>query len=614
MCKMLTHLTVVLTLASIALGQHFLEQPPINYTEGNSFNDCKERFVTSNSHRKSKIIPNAIGVSTNISSYAFGGFRAYRTEFQHMAAIGWTRSETWIEYLCGGSLITWKFALTAAHCSQDINSLPPDTVRLGDTHLDSTEDDESAQQIPIARFIKHPQYRMSRSYYDIGLVELEKNVIPNSAICVACVWREPGVPEDLMDAVGFGALGFGEKLSPTLQKVKLQALDATICADRVPINRRQMPEGLRDDQLCAHSETMDTCEGDSGGPLQTHRYNMFGNVFPLVVGVVAFGTPCAEGSTGVYTRVSSYLDWIEKEVNQSLSYEVCPGLNFCKRRESFSIFQDGTIDPKWTKSRVGLLWKEADTDIYQCGRVLIDYNFVITSADCVTSSKGPPRYVASSSNSDRAAIEEVFVHPRFIKGRPYNDIAIIKTQKYANLDEMYPACLWPEQKRFDRRDFLLLVGVLAPSIQSYEESFNISTKSFGQYFLRGDDCHVGENVADNDLNCIRKSAKLVPGCQLDYGGPVMLENFDEQFTAHGIVSRMSQGCGGNIIFTSLAPHRQWMESIIFKASQRWIKYRSSETFTTSASSTYVGRNGVLSRLHGEIMAGLIIACLGYFVW
>ncbi|EAL39495.3 AGAP011431-PA [Anopheles gambiae str. PEST] len=66
---------------------------------------------------------------------------------------------------------------------------------------------------------------------------------------------------------------------------------------------------------------MDTCEGDSGGPLQTDRHDLFGNTFPLVVGVVSFGTPCTDGSTGVYTRVSSYLDWIEKEVNQSLSYE-----------------------------------------------------------------------------------------------------------------------------------------------------------------------------------------------------------------------------------------------------------------------------------------------------
>uniref|UniRef100_A0A182TXL6 Peptidase S1 domain-containing protein n=1 Tax=Anopheles melas TaxID=34690 RepID=A0A182TXL6_9DIPT len=160
--------------------------------------------------------------------------------------------------------------------------LPPDTVRLGDTDLASTDDDESAQQIPIARFIKHPQYRESRKYYDIAVVQLEKNVIPNSAICVACVWRELEAPGDLMDAVGFGALGLGRELSPILQKVQLHALDATICAERIPVNRRQMPEGLRDDQLCARSETMDTCEGDSGGPLQTLRYDLLGNIFSFI--------------------------------------------------------------------------------------------------------------------------------------------------------------------------------------------------------------------------------------------------------------------------------------------------------------------------------------------
>ncbi|EAU76266.1 AGAP011430-PA [Anopheles gambiae str. PEST] len=126
---------------------------------------------------------------------------------------------------------------------------------------------------------------------------------------------------------------------------------------------------------------MDTCEGDSGGPLQTDRHDLFGNTFPLVVGVVSFGTPCTDGSTGVYTRVSSYLDWIEKEVNQSLSYEVCIGVNVCDRKLNPSIA--ATIEPKWTNSRVGLLWKETQTDIYQCGGSLIDYQFVITSADCV---------------------------------------------------------------------------------------------------------------------------------------------------------------------------------------------------------------------------------------
>ncbi|XP_061514315.1 serine protease 53 [Anopheles gambiae] len=609
MCKMLTHLTVVLTLASIALGQHFLEQPPINYSEGNSFDDCEIRFVTSYDQHESerKLHSRVTNIEISERIIAYGGERAYKGEFQHMAAIGWTRSETWIEYLCGGSLITWRFVLTAAHCSQDINYLPPDTVRLGDTDLASTDDDETAQQIPIARFIKHPQYRESRKYYDIAVVELEKNVIPNSAICVACVWRELEAPGELLDAVGFGALGFGEKLSPSLQKVKLQALDATICAKRIPTNRRQMPEGLRDDQLCAHSETMDTCEGDSGGPLQTDRHDLFGNTFPLVVGVVSFGTPCTDGSTGVYTRVSSYLDWIEKEVNQSLSYEVCTGVNVCDRKFNPSI-----------SPRVGLLWKETETDIYQCGGLLIDYQFVITSADCVTSSKGPPTYVASSSDSDRAAIEEVFVHPRFIKGQPYFDIAIIKLQKYANLDELYPVCLWSEERHGDWRQVNLLAGASVPQMRSYVEEFNISVKSSVQYDVDGYDCSVGENVAHNDLKCISNDPTLVPGlCEVDYGGPVLTDyydiHYDEQFKVLGILSRLTQGCGSEVIFTSLAPHRQWLESIIFKGSQKGIKYRSRETFTTSASSTYVGLNGVLSRLHGEIMAGLIIACLGYFV-
>uniref|UniRef100_A0A182UNU2 Peptidase S1 domain-containing protein n=1 Tax=Anopheles merus TaxID=30066 RepID=A0A182UNU2_ANOME len=410
-----------------------------------SYRDCELRFPATK-----------VDESSHIESY--GGERAYKGEFQHMAAIGWTRSGATVDYLCG--------------------------VRLGDTDLASTNDDETAQQIPIARFIKHPQYRESRKYYDIAVVELEKKVIPNSAICVACVWRELEAPGDLLDAVGFGALGFGEKLSPTLQKVKLQALGASICADRLPTNRRQMPEGLRDDQLCAHSETMDTCEGDSGGPLQTDRHDLFGNTFPLVVGVVSFGTPCTDGSTGVYTRVSSYLDWIEKEVNQSLSYEVCTGVNVCDRKLKPSI--SATIEPKWTNSRVGLLWRETETDIYQCGGFLIDYQFVITSADCVSSSKGPPRYVASSTNSDRAAIEEVFVHPRFTKGQPYFDIAIIKLRKYANLDEMYPACLWSEERHDDWRQVNLLAGASIPQMRSYVEEFNISVKSSVQYYVH--DC------------------------------------------------------------------------------------------------------------------------------
>uniref|UniRef100_A0A182KC64 Peptidase S1 domain-containing protein n=1 Tax=Anopheles christyi TaxID=43041 RepID=A0A182KC64_9DIPT len=536
---MIDLLPTLLSIAGLARGSDFLDHAPVNYSLGKSFEDCELRFPAAKVDRDSAIA-------------SYGGERAFQGEFQHMTAIGWTRSESTIDYLCGGSLITWKFILTAAHCAVDFNNLPPDTVRLGDTDLASTADDEFAQQIPIARFVKHPRYRESRKYYDIALVELERKVIPNDAICVACVWREPEAPAALMDAVGFGALGYGEKLSPTLQKVQLHALNAALCAER-----------LRVDQLCAHSKTMDTCEGDSGGPLQTRLHDVFGNIFPLVVGVVSFGTPCIDGSTGVYTRVSSYLDWIEQEVNQSLSYEVCTGVNICDRKLNPSI--SASIDPKWTKSRVGLLWKETETDIYQCGGLLIDYRFVITSADCVTSSRGPPRFVASNINSDRAPIEDVFVHPRYKKGQPHFDIAIIKLRKYANLEEMNPVCPWSEQKDGDWREFNVMIGASIPEMRSYVDDFNVSTKSLVQYVVHGEDCSAGEDVADGDLACISNEAALVPGfCQVDYGGPAMTKYYDEQFKVHGIVSRLTQRCGSNVMFTRLEPHREWLESIVFK--------------------------------------------------
>lgn len=54
-------------------------------------------------------------------------------------------------------------------------------------------------------------------------------------------------------------------------------------------------------------------QGDSGGPIQIITPN--NKCIFHIIGITSFGRSCAaRNAVGVYTRVSSFLDWIEQVV------------------------------------------------------------------------------------------------------------------------------------------------------------------------------------------------------------------------------------------------------------------------------------------------------------
>ena len=53
-------------------------------------------------------------------------------------------------------------------------------------------------------------------------------------------------------------------------------------------------------------------QGDSGGPLQTPVIKE--TCMYLVAGVVSLGQGCGLGVPGIYTRVSTFVPWIERIV------------------------------------------------------------------------------------------------------------------------------------------------------------------------------------------------------------------------------------------------------------------------------------------------------------
>lgn len=69
-------------------------------------------------------------------------------------------------------------------------------------------------------------------------------------------------------------------------------------------------------QICAGGDKgLDSCRGDSGGPLMSIEI-VSGAPYWYLVGIVSFGpNPCGkEDWPGVYTKVGSYVDWIESKL------------------------------------------------------------------------------------------------------------------------------------------------------------------------------------------------------------------------------------------------------------------------------------------------------------
>lgn len=183
-----------------------------------------------------------------------------------MAAIGWKKSNE-IEFKCGGSLISEKFVLTAAHCITASN--PPTVVRLGDRNIYSRSDGLYEHTIQIKQSIVHEKYE--RGNHDIAVVELAKKASFSEFIRPACLWQTDETETNYVTTIGWGKTSTG-KTSDELLQVSLDIIPNEECQS---IWRQA---GLRDftvsdSQICAGDKRgrKDTCNGDSGGPMMVTK-------------------------------------------------------------------------------------------------------------------------------------------------------------------------------------------------------------------------------------------------------------------------------------------------------------------------------------------------------
>lgn len=223
-------------------------------------------------------------------------------------------------------MISSRYVLSAAHCIIENYNLRQ--VRLGEwdtsTALDCDSGDcaDPVQDINVESIFSPKTYDFSKNNeHDIALLRLARPARMSyfvKPICLPLVESLMGNSRDASQKFVVAGWGKTEKLQKSDRKLKLQlgGVEHDACKKKYASHKDKVI--ISSSQVCAGGEKgKDSCQGDSGGPLMGLYNDGRGGNYYYLAGIVSFGIGCGNaGWPGVYTRVSSYINWIQSNIRE----------------------------------------------------------------------------------------------------------------------------------------------------------------------------------------------------------------------------------------------------------------------------------------------------------
>mmetsp|Transcript_114 Transcript_114/g.304 ORF Transcript_114/g.304 Transcript_114/m.304 type:complete len:427 (+) Transcript_114:179-1459(+) len=257
------------------------------------------------------------GAPSSYSTHIVGGTRASSDRYPYFVSV-YTKLNGGSYHVCGATLIESDVVLCAAHCADHA-----DFVRVGAyQHPNSrTNGGEPYHDSRVASRHVHPNFfsdSRDRLHNDAMLLKLAKPVTDSELLQNRMkLDRVKRVDQNFEDgdpvtAIGLGRVNEKGSVSKFLKEVDLKYMSNDKCS----LYFGDLP----DEMMCAKEANVDACEGDSGGALIKTGNDPRSDV---QIGIISWGSGCANSFPGVYTRVAEIKDWIDLTICE-ISPSNCP--------------------------------------------------------------------------------------------------------------------------------------------------------------------------------------------------------------------------------------------------------------------------------------------------
>ncbi|CAO1428768.1 unnamed protein product [Diamesa hyperborea] len=518
---------------------------------------------------------------SNISRRVVNGQSAYMGQFPYQALLNLTDPLNQ-SYVCGGSIISQNWIITAAHCLEEIVSVDIHVGIINRSPLTS----EWTTKVEKSNFIIHENYDDIEVTNDIALIRLDSKIPENQFVKSISLPTRADANEDLVgrtaNVSGFGRYADKSKnsSSPILMWVELPIVDNSFCELLNP------PERLAESKICVGSKDgMSPCFGDSGGPLAILR----SDGTPVLIGIVSHGYSvfCELGHPGVFTDVHSFLDWIEtsKMVKIFLVIVVLCAVTQAQMETTGtgSLFDIPNISRRVVNGQSAYLGQfpyqallnltNSLNQSFTCGGSIISHNWILTAAHCLEEIVSVDIYVGIVNRSPityewKTKVEKsnFIIHEEYDTISLTNDIALIRLDsKIPENQNVSPISL---PTRAEANEDLVgkaanVSGFGRDSDKSKESSPTlmwIELSIVANSFCEKANPKIPERQFESKI-CVG-SKDGMSSCNGDSGGPLAILRSDETPVLIGIVSYgYFYFCEENVpeVYTNVHSFLDWIE-------------------------------------------------------